>query len=171
MDGYVSKPIHAQDLFDEIDRCYGQRQSPATLEILPQVAPAPIRIDPAASDAIPSPNGDEDQLAIDWEAALHHTAGDRTLMRTMIDVFLAESPKMLDEVRAAIAARDAARLRRAGHSLKGSCGYFAAQRACCAALAIETLGQNGSLDKADSAVEELARELQRLNPVLAEFQS
>jgi len=171
MDGYVSKPIHPQNLFDEIDRCYRQRQAPAKPEGLHQPTSTPIRIDPPALAAIPSPNGDGDHLAIDWETALHHTAGDRALMRTMIDVFLAESPKMLDEARAAIAARDAARLRRAGHSLKGSCGYFAAQQACSAALALETLGQNGSLDIADSAVEELAREIQRLKPVLAEFRT
>jgi HPt (histidine-containing phosphotransfer) domain-containing protein len=108
-------------------------------------------------------------LEIDWETALHHTAGDRALMQTMIEVFLAESPKMLDEARAALAAKDASRLRRVGHSLKGSCGYFAAERAYYAALAVERLDLNGDLADAPALVEEMAREIQRLKPALAEF--
>ncbi len=170
MDGYVSKPIHPNELFDEIDRCYaehGPAQGASTNE--PSESSA-VRVDPAASPVVQSPHGDG-ELAIDWEAALHHTAGDRTLMKTMIDVFLAESPKMLDEVHAALAAHDAPRLRRAGHSLKGSCGYFAAERAYGAALAVEKLGQNGSLADAAPVVEELKCEIERLTPALATFQA
>ncbi len=175
MDGYVSKPIHPQELYSEIDRCHAQRGMAGIATSDQAAMPDLVRLDTPAGSAVPSPSGNgpsgNGELAIDWAAALHHTAGDRTLMKTMIDVFLAESPKMLAEVRAALAAGDAPRLRRAGHSLKGSCGYFAAAGAYQAALAVENLGQTGSLADAAPAIEELQREIDRLTPALATFQA
>jgi HPt (histidine-containing phosphotransfer) domain-containing protein len=108
-------------------------------------------------------------LQIDWSAALEHTGGDKGLMHAMIDVFLAESPNMLAEVHAALAAADAPRLRRAGHSLKGSCGYFAAEPAYEAAFAVERLGQAGDFASATAAVSELSQQLERLRPALVAY--
>jgi signal transduction histidine kinase/DNA-binding response OmpR family regulator len=166
MDGYVSKPIQPPELYAEIARCFAGRQLPTTPDA-PEIRP--VRLDPAAP--VPSPNGNAERLAIDWNAALVHTGGDRALLRTMIDVFLAESPKMLAEVHSAIAAADAPRLRRAGHSLKGSCGYFAAEQACAAARAVEQLGQEGNLADASPLATALAHEIERLTPALAEFRA
>jgi HPt (histidine-containing phosphotransfer) domain-containing protein len=90
-------------------------------------------------------------------------------MRTMIDVFLTESPRMLEEVYLALAARDAPRLRRAGHSLKGSCGYFAATSAYDAAQQVEKLGETGDFAAADRATAELRTQIERLQPALREF--
>jgi HPt (histidine-containing phosphotransfer) domain-containing protein len=96
-------------------------------------------------------------------------AGDRTLMAKLIEVFLAESPAMLAEVHAALAARDAARLRRAGHSLKGSCSYFAAESAYYAALRVEKLGAAGGLSGGGTAAQALEQEINALRPALAKF--
>jgi CheY-like chemotaxis protein/HPt (histidine-containing phosphotransfer) domain-containing protein len=164
MDGYVSKPIHTQELFAEIERfAEADWTRPATA--LRHDPPQPAVLPPASGSA--SSNGDV--LAIDWSAALEHTAGDKSLMHAMIDVFLAESPKMLAEVHAALAAADAPRLRRAGHSIKGSCGYFAAELAYETAFAIERMGQSGDLSAASAAAIELAEQLDRLRPALVAF--
>ena len=103
MDGYVSKPIHPQGVYDEIDRVLADRsqvsfpveQSPEPAANAEEPAPSPSPL--AAADA-----NECEEPAIDWETALHHTAGDRKLMAKLIEVFLAESPAMLAEVQAAV---------------------------------------------------------------------
>ena len=47
-------------------------------------------------------------------------------MLELVDTFLEEAPRMLDELRAALAAKDADRFRRAAHSLKSNSNTFGA---------------------------------------------
>jgi HPt (histidine-containing phosphotransfer) domain-containing protein len=165
MDGYVSKPIQPQKLYDAIAQLAPLERVPA--EAAPVKTADHLRLDAAAPQVV-SPNGAA-ALQINWDEALVHTGGDRDLMRTMIDVFLAESPRMLDEANQALAARDAPRLRRAGHSLKGSCGYFAAKSAYSAAFHVERLGEAGDFSAATGAIDELRSQIERLQPALREF--
>ncbi|MDX1944153.1 MAG: ATP-binding protein [Pirellulaceae bacterium] len=161
MDGYVSKPIIPQELYATIDQVVSARNS----------EPSGLTRKAGPADAIASlvATATGTTAGIDWEAALVHTGGDRDLLQTMIDVFLSESPKMLDEARQALAAGDAPRLRRAGHSLKGSCGYFAAQDAYEAAHQVELLGQAGDFDSARPALDALTRQIDTLRQGLAEL--
>jgi CheY-like chemotaxis protein/HPt (histidine-containing phosphotransfer) domain-containing protein len=169
MDGYVSKPIHPQALYDEIDRVLADQNQASDPDVQPPEAAAHAE-EPAYPSPVAAAEANEcEEPTIDWETALHHTAGDRKLMAKLIEVFLAESPAMLAEVQAALSARDAARFRRAGHSLKGSCGYFAAESAYYAALRVEKLGAAGDLNAADTAVRALEEEINALRPALARF--
>ena len=166
MDGYVSKPIQPQKLYEAIDQLAPTQRVPPDLPTSAQARES-LRFDAAVPRTV-SPNGAA-VLEINWDEALVHTGGDRDLMRTMIDVFLAESPKMLDEAHQALAARDAPRLRRAGHSLKGSCGYFAAKTAYEAAFHLERLGESADFSAASGAIGELRNQIERLQPALREF--
>jgi two-component system sensor histidine kinase/response regulator len=168
MDGYVSKPIHPQALYEEMDRVLAGTPS-ADAPVRTSHSVVVNRVGPVATPFSGSDLADGDSPTIDWETALHHTAGDRTLMAKLIEVFLAESPAMVAEVHAALAARDAVRFRRAGHSLKGSCGYFAAERAYYAALCVEKLGAGGILDGGADAAQALEWEINALRPALAQF--
>jgi HPt (histidine-containing phosphotransfer) domain-containing protein len=58
-------------------------------------------------------------------AALQDTAGG-DFVRELVDTFLHEAPRMLDELRSALAADDAARFRRVAHSLKSNGNTFGA---------------------------------------------
>jgi HPt (histidine-containing phosphotransfer) domain-containing protein len=170
MDGYVSKPIQADKFHDAIDELAPRRARRETeLSASPTAETTALRVDGAAPLPPPASGRAANSIEIDWNDALVHTGGDRDLMRTMIGVFLAESPKMLDEARQALAARDAGRLRRAGHSLKGSCGYFAAKSAYDAAFCLERLGEAGDFDSAEDALAELDGQIARLQPALEQF--
>ena len=107
--------------------------------------------------------------AIDWGAALKHTAGDVELMQTVVGVFLKDFPRLLEEARQAIATSDSARLRRAGHTLKGSCGIFNAQAAFRAAAKLEQLGHAGNFSAAEPALGELTLQLELVRPHLEAF--
>jgi CheY-like chemotaxis protein len=168
MDGHVSKPIRAHEMYAAIDELMSHRIEAAPLEPIPP-GEAVIRVDPGKPLPSPAAGNGQRPLDINWEEALVCTGGDRDLMQTMIEVFLQESPRMLDEARSAAAAKDSPRLRRAGHSLKGSCGYFAVPEAYEAALHVEWLAEGGDLARASKALDQLSAEIDRLRPALARF--
>jgi HPt (histidine-containing phosphotransfer) domain-containing protein len=70
-------------------------------------------------------------------------------------------------MREAVVARDAQALEQAAHSFKGSLGFFYAQRASEAATALERIGREGDLQRADDAFATLERELAQLAPALS----
>ena len=57
--------------------------------------------------------------------ALKETTGEEFALE-LVDTFLQEAPTMLDELRDALATKDANRFRRAAHSLKSNCNTFGA---------------------------------------------
>ncbi len=57
--------------------------------------------------------------------ALEQTVGEE-FVGELVDTFLADAPRMIDDLRSALAARDADRFRRAAHSLKSNSNTFGA---------------------------------------------
>jgi CheY-like chemotaxis protein len=143
MDGYVSKPIRARELIEAVE---GQFSN------MPPLAESPA---PELEESL-----------IDPAAAMAAVAGDRELLREIIDVFRAESPGMLTEIRTAAVAGDAGRLRRAAHSLKGAVAHFGARRAFDSARRLESMARDGNLTDAEAVCEALEQEVVRLRPAL-----
>ena len=99
--------------------------------------------------------------------ALDRVGGDVGLLHEIAGLFLEEYPKLLGDIRKAIAASEPQKLERAAHSLKGSVGNFGAAPAFQAALSLEMLGRQGELDKAPAALAQLENALKQLEPELA----
>jgi HPt (histidine-containing phosphotransfer) domain-containing protein len=145
MDGYVSKPMLAADLFRTIDETLtGRGRNPK----------APASGPPTAAE-------------FDRSASLERAGGDEQLLGEMAALFAAECPRRLQEIRAAVARRDAPALERAAHALRGSVSNFCAPAAAAAAEALETMGRAGNLDGVDAACAALETALERLTPALA----
>jgi HPt (histidine-containing phosphotransfer) domain-containing protein len=108
-----------------------------------------------------------------WEPAdaLARIGGDGRLLRELVRLFLAECPRWLAEIRAAVAGRNAVRLRPAVHSLKGSLGTLGARAAFEAARRLETMARLGELAGAEQACAVLAAALADLEPLLAAFRA
>jgi signal transduction histidine kinase/CheY-like chemotaxis protein/HPt (histidine-containing phosphotransfer) domain-containing protein len=149
-DGYVCKPIHVDILFDAIDK------------VLPD-DPAPMSASP------PQSSGAAQQVPFDLSVALDRVGGDEVLLKELIGIFLDECPKWLAEIRAAVAAGDAAKLRRAAHTIKGAVDNCGASTAFDAALRLERIGSEERLGEAEEALSILVSELGRLEPALARF--
>ncbi|MBE3134948.1 MAG: response regulator, partial [Acidobacteria bacterium] len=147
MDGYISKPIVPKELRALLDRFGGGHRPPGE----------------AASESVPS------EPALDREAALARAGGDIELLRELAELFRDVGPALLAEIRQAIDCRDADKLRRAAHSLKGSVGNFDARRAFDAAASLEAIGAEKNLERAAELSAVLEVELTRLNEALGEL--
>ncbi len=144
MDGYVSKPIQAAELFRAIDEALAVSDHRLTV--------------PANRLAA---------NVFDHAGSLERTEGNEQLLGEMAVVFAAECPKRMQELHEAIARQDAARLERAAHTLRGSVSNFCAPAAVAAVSELETMGRAGVLDGASVAYEALETALQQLKPALA----
>jgi HPt (histidine-containing phosphotransfer) domain-containing protein len=107
------------------------------------------------------------EVPFDEAALRERVEGDTELLREIIELFLEDSPRLIDEVRAAVAAGDAAALRRAAHTLKGAASNFGASAVVAAALELETMGRTGDLSGAAPARDRLGAALAALDAALA----
>ncbi len=146
MDAYVSKPLHAQEL----------------LEVIERMVPAATAAETGSLDEVEAPVS-----VFDRNMALARFGKDRELLQEIVVLFLDEAPRLLSEIRASITRRDAKALERAAHTLKGAVGNFGARSAFEAALRLEVMGRDGDFAKAAEACVELEKEIARLERALA----
>jgi HPt (histidine-containing phosphotransfer) domain-containing protein len=88
--------------------------------------------------------------------ALEQSVG-REFVGELVDTFLADAPRMLDDLRSALAARDADRFRRAAHSLKSNSNTFGARTLGAMARDLEVRTRFGAR-ASPGALDALARE-------------
>jgi two-component system sensor histidine kinase/response regulator len=140
MDGYITKPI----------RCSGIEKMRSGLPGSPS---APVG---AASEKILWSKAD----------ALDRVGGDEDLLREVCQIFLEESPKLLEKLRQAIVDVNADAVMRAAHCLRGELGYLGAAGALQAAQELEDMGQQKNLFRAAEWLVVLEREMASLSLVL-----
>ncbi len=137
MDRFITKPVLRDVLFSAIEELRGL-EGPAQLP--PELAGRP---------AFLSGLGDDIELA-----------------RKLVSIFLEQSPRLVAEIRSAIAAGDAASLRRSAHALKGTISNFPLGAARGVAAEMETFGYDGNIDAAREAFPVLEQEVERLQSLL-----
>jgi PAS domain S-box-containing protein len=147
MDAYIAKPIDAAELLAQVERLGGAAAPVgASVRLSASEPPAPPAFDPSA-----------------LLARLNHN---RALLSRLVEIFLADSPKMLAAIGEAIAQGDADGLFRAAHQLKGAAGNLSADGAMDAARRLEALGREGRLEGAPEIHAELKAEMKRLSEAL-----
>ncbi len=146
MDGYLTKPIVAELLFEAIA---------AVLEPLPGNAP---------------PSRKESEIPQVAESGRTAQPGADVLkfQRELADMFLEDCPPSMSRIRAAIDHRDAAALKMAAHTLKGSVAVFQDAAAFDAAFRMEGIGRDADWNRAEAAWTSLLAETDRLSRSLSE---
>jgi signal transduction histidine kinase/CheY-like chemotaxis protein len=142
MDGYVSKPIQPARLWEVMNA------------VLCKTPCRPTPAEPAA------------RTVLDEHALLERCGGDVEMKREVIQLFLSEYPSQWAAIREAALARDAATLRSAAHTLKGTAGNFGAGRVVAAARRLEEQGASDTLGEADGVLRELEAALRELQEAL-----
>jgi len=139
MDGYVSKPVKPEVLFQEIERVMGA---------FPQAA-----VPRAGREA------DAGLPVFDRADALSRIGDDEELLNSLITMFIEDAPRYLTEIDAALAAADWPRLGHAAHSLKGVLATFSARRGTELASQLEQAGKNGQAAVGAELIPLLRREV------------
>jgi HPt (histidine-containing phosphotransfer) domain-containing protein len=102
--------------------------------------------------------------------ALQQTAG-AEFVGELVDTFLSEAPLMQQDLRAALAAGDADRFRRAAHSLKSNSLTFGATRLGAMARDLELGGLDRVREANAQPLEALAREYMQVAATLTELRN
>ncbi len=145
MDGYISKPINADELVENIDRLVSQREA-------------------TSQGAFSNVQTGE---IVDKALLISRVGGDIELLDELVDLFMKNSSRMLSAVEQAVHEGRAETIEKAAHSLKGSVGNFAAERAFQAAMKLETMGREGKVRHAEEALQNLEREISLLKDALS----
>ena len=162
-DGYVSKPIRFQELFDTIDALAPAAGNSSPPPGRPAATPA------AAMTAAPASEPTQPAQAFAEGTALESTGGDSELLRELITVFLEHAPAWMRELGDALGRGDAAEVHRLAHTIKGAVDSCGAARAYDAAMLLERMGRGGDLGGAPAAYATLDRELAHVLPALAVY--
>jgi CheY-like chemotaxis protein/HPt (histidine-containing phosphotransfer) domain-containing protein len=147
MDDYVGKPIVAEKLRQAIERCV-------------------LRINEV--DLVELPGGDSTS-PIDKTSALSRVDGDRAFLSMMTAMFLVESPKLMDQIRDALARGDTTSMIAPLHKVKNWAGNFVASATLAAVDRVENFGRTASLADARTALVDLETEFERLTKALSGF--
>jgi PAS domain S-box-containing protein len=91
---------------------------------------------------------------------------DLDLAKKLVDIFVDQSPHLVEQIHSAIAAGDSDALRRAAHALKGTISNFPAGPAREVAARMEMVGFDGDISAAREIYPLLEQEVTRLKSVL-----
>ena len=169
MDGYVSKPIRSEELLAALEKYAVNAAFPADEQCesgdSPSYPSGSSRVSPS-SDSISFPAGHSVPSAFDSTVALRQVGGDRALLAELAAAFRGESRTLMAQLREAITTGDAAKLRRAAHTLKGAAGVFGAEAAFDTAMRVESLAAAGDLSQVGELFADLETQIGQLNAAL-----
>lgn len=103
---------------------------------------------------------------LDRDALWHRVGGDGALLADIIDLYLEEAPRLVAELRLALAQDDKPGALRCAHRLRGASGDLSALRVAALAAQLESLGRQGTWEQADAFCQALDTEIARIQPVL-----
>jgi TMAO reductase system sensor TorS len=169
MDDYLSKPFRQEHLREVTERWLGRKQGSApgadaaggAGSPLPAALPAA-----AAAGRQPEQTGPIDDRALELIRALERE-GAADLLAKVIDIYLRETPALLQALREAARRGDVVGLRRAAHSLKSGSANLGA--GCLAELCreMEAAALSGDLARAPQQVAAIETEYGKVWPALA----
>ena len=85
---------------------------------------------------------------------------EESILGKLIDVFIENTPRVIEEARGALATRMSPHLERAAHTLKGSCSNFGAERMRAACERLEHAARTGNLENAAGLLKEIDNEFE-----------
>ena len=149
MDEYLAKPIHRQELLAVLARLGANR-----VLGLPGRRSEKNTRDIAANEVL------------NKAELLSRLDGDAQLMQELIEIFLADSHSLLEQVSDAVTSRDPVALERAAHKLSGTVSIFGSRPVMEVALTLETMGRNRNLPHAGEMLAQLKDQMEALKEAL-----
>jgi CheY-like chemotaxis protein/HPt (histidine-containing phosphotransfer) domain-containing protein len=155
MDDYVGKPIQIQDLIEALKRAAGSRER------------GDGQWGKTADD-----DPHEDELGIDpvpLQNLSELVGDDEAFLEELIGTYLEEAPKMIAEMKRAVAENDAPALRLTAHTLKSNSADFGAMILSELSKQLEIMGQEEQLGGAAALMPEVQSEFEKAESILRDI--
>jgi CheY-like chemotaxis protein/HPt (histidine-containing phosphotransfer) domain-containing protein len=143
MDGYVAKPIRAEDLYQAIHSLFNETKGKTGR-------------DPKSPSSIP----------LNLSKALEIVDGDKDLLKSIARDCLEQFPARLKEIDEDMIGNDAEQVQRKVHSLKSNIGILGAEQAYSIANRLEGLARESQLKEAKETFMKLQEEISRVQDFL-----
>ena len=144
MDGYVSKPISAEELNAEITRVL-QVYTPQSHN---EFTPKPVEHIPMDSNNLPS-------ICFDYELALENMGGDPTFVHELASIFIKENPERMALLKQAVLSENTEQVYLVAHKLKGESANFGRPNVEKVAEKLSNMGRTKELTNIDLVFKEL----------------
>ena len=179
MDDYTSKPIEPNALVAVLEkwvRFVEEQRDQHPDEVLAGEArgaresdrEAVERIQVSAARETAPPDETDERPAVDLTRLRETVGDDMDFIQELAGDFFEDNQVRLGNLREALAAGDAERVDREGHSLRGSAANFGAQSLCDLAYEMEKLGKSGNLTGGEELLGRIEAEMARARRSLDE---
>ena len=148
MDDYLAKPVRPKDVREMLERWGGKLLSETK-------APAPAANDGAGTEP-----------PVDMDRMKDLTDGNADCLRELVEMFLKQTHKQFDQMRAAIRDNKAEDVRRVAHSCAGASATLGMTHLVPKLRELEKLGATGSLPDADKLCQAAQNEYNRVQEFL-----
>ena len=166
MDAYLAKPIDAHQAVALIERLALQYRGGTHKTNTDHPAAETATLPVASSD---ESQDDDAPPTIDLDATLRRLEGDRQLLTDIVQLFLEDSPALLETIDANLQSGDAEQVERAAHSLKGLAANLDAKATMAAAWAVEQAARRQQLAEAAELNKALRMQVDRLCALLVDM--
>ena len=168
MDGYISKPVKGEELIELVERLAGTSGSDRQAVVPPpeEESPRATVVESVTRDCVRRASA-ADAGSFDLDEAVSKCDGKYEIVQEMIGCFFDEVDTLVEKMRAAMDAGNAAGLGNAAHRLKGTVVYLGARSAADATRRVEQIGKSGDLAEGAEAIDALAVQIERLKEAIA----
>ena len=143
MDEYISKPIDSDKLFEAIETL--TRKTADSKKVV------------------------DESATVDKELLLKAFDGDWSFLEEIVEVFLSDYPRLMDDLRRANKEGDSDLLMRSAHSLKGMLKNFQAESAAEVAFEIEKKGKAENFEGVQTKIENLTDRINEVDKMLRDM--
>ena len=170
MDGYVSKPINAEELYRVVEEAAAAIKAEGALEAAADSTSPPSQesekpADPEAVDL--ADTGEVEYISREVSSMLKTLGGDKELLAEMVALLLDDAPKDLERLRELLARRDGENATLVAHGLKGQLGNLSLEMGHNTAHSLEKTLFEGQFVEALTCLETLEKELKLLERFFA----
>ncbi len=142
MDDYISKPVRLNELAAALSHCSTKGQKE-------EVTPAASVLDESVINDL-----------------MKETGNDYGFLNELIDTFLTDAPKMLEQMRSTLSAKNVDEFRRTAHSLKSNSANLGVTTVANLAREVEQIARTGTLDGVAERLPNLERETEAASAIL-----